>query len=114
MAHADSLVDLSNTAVESSSEGLTACFSRPMAAVGRTGMLLSASYPVAMNFAAAKSRSSGPLHKHAMDDGHLCSAMIQLQAMSQVRGKEASYPCVVVPASCSLPCAPPASCNRTM
>ena len=66
---------LSNTAIESggAAGGLTACFSRPIASsVSRANIALSASQPLAMNFAAAARRPSSDLHIHAMDEGHLC------------------------------------------
>ncbi len=86
-AYADGSVPLSSVSAQSSnSEGITACFSRPVAALGQAGMPLTVWQPIGMNFAAARSGSSKAASsppvpfQHLMDKQHLCGAMVQLQA----------------------------------
>ncbi|GAX83086.1 hypothetical protein CEUSTIGMA_g10512.t1 [Chlamydomonas eustigma] len=95
-AQSDSTYQLSNTAVMSDINGITACFSRPVSAVGKAGRLLSlASSPVGMNFAAAPAGTPA-LHQHAMDSGHLCGGYVQLLA-SAVAGGQYSMAAVANP-----------------
>ncbi len=88
-AYADGSISLSSVSAQySDSEGITACFSRPVAALGKAGMPLTVWQPIGMNFAAAnggssKARSSPPVpYQHLMDKQHLCGAMVQLQAVA--------------------------------
>ncbi|GAX79928.1 hypothetical protein CEUSTIGMA_g7368.t1 [Chlamydomonas eustigma] len=77
----DSSYRVSDTSIESNDKGLRTCFSRPVAAVGKAGTMLSLYHAVGMNFAAAL-RTSSDLHQHVMDSGHLCGGLVQLVAKS--------------------------------
>jgi hypothetical protein len=85
-AQADSSYQLSNTVVVSNASGMTACFSRPVSAVGQAGRLFSLATSLGMNFAAAPPGTPA-LHQHAMDSAHLCGGYVQLLAESVAGGQ---------------------------
>jgi hypothetical protein len=83
------MVPLNNRSVDTrmdnmEKKGIRACASRPLAARGKVGMLMSLSEPVALNFASC---DVPKLHVHKMDEAHLCSAKVQLVAMATQGGQ---------------------------
>lgn len=88
----DEGVHLTDTQVSynASTRRLTACFSRPTAALGSAGISLDLTSPaLAMNFAAspASSPANEVLDIHAFDKPHLCGALVSLLATSKPGGE---------------------------
>ncbi|MEW5301311.1 MAG: hypothetical protein WDW36_004176 [Sanguina aurantia] len=73
----DAGVQLTNVAGAQTSDQLTVCFTRQLAAVGQSGVRVTLGGATPMNFAASQDPG---LVRHMMDRGHLCSNHISLLA----------------------------------